>query len=69
MKPTTGDSEAIASVTTTLDVRAPGSSDVTRTFSTAKGFEIARTGGIIRIAKGGKQTAVPLSNVISYEPA
>lgn len=68
MKPT-GDVESLTSVTTAINAHEPGSSTVTGHFSTRRGYDIVRVGGVIRISKGGATTCVPLSNVVDFEPA
>jgi hypothetical protein len=63
------DVEQVVSVTTAINVHEPGTSVVSAHFSTRKGYEIVRRGGIIRISRGSATTCVPLSNVVDFEPA
>lgn len=65
----THDFEQIASVTTAINVTEPGSSSVSAHFSTRKGFDICRIGGIVRILRGKDATCVPMANVVCYTPS
>lgn len=69
MKPLPVEAEPVLEAVTAMNVRLPGSSEMTSHLSAKKGYELVRVGGILRVTHNGRVRCVPMTNVIDYEPA